>query len=74
MLGEAQMGTEVHMKARDGDTQIKRDRGGDLRGAGGKSGRSAGFCPSCKTEVPPKPGFRYASLKCPKCGTLMGKQ
>jgi hypothetical protein len=29
----------------------------------------AGKCPSCNTEIPPKPGFRLSSLKCPKCGT-----
>ena len=30
-----------------------------------------GICPKCKTEVPPKPGFRLSSLKCPKCQTLL---
>ena len=30
-------------------------------------------CPSCKTEVPPKPGFRPSSIKCPKCGSSMSK-
>lgn len=25
-------------------------------------------CPACKTEIPPRPGFRVSSLKCPKCG------
>jgi hypothetical protein len=34
---------------------------------------SAFLCPSCKTEVPPKPGFRFSALKCPKCGASMGK-
>ena len=62
------------MKARDGDTQIKKDPGGSPRGAGGRSGPMAGFCPACKTEVPSKKGFRFSSLKCPRCGTLMGKQ
>jgi len=61
------------MKARDGDTQVKKDQGGDLRGAGGRSGLKAGICSVCKTEVPQKPGFRLSSLKCPKCGRLMGK-
>ena len=28
-------------------------------------------CPSCKTEVQPKPGFRLSALKCPKCGASM---
>jgi len=31
------------------------------------------FCPSCKAEVPSKPGFRLSSLKCPKCGSSMSK-
>jgi len=30
-------------------------------------------CPACKAEVPPKPGFRMSSLKCPACGTAMRK-
>jgi len=36
------------------------------------SGEAGGICPSCKAEVPPKPGFRFSSLKCPKCGRSMG--
>ncbi len=32
------------------------------------------LCPSCKAEVPPKPGFRVSSLKCPKCGSAMSKR
>lgn len=38
--------------------------------------RSAGsaLCPACKTEVPPKPGFRFSSLKCPKCGAALAKK
>ena len=62
------------MKARDGDTQMKRDPGGNARVAAGRSGRKAGFCPACKTEVPPKAGFRFSSLKCPKCGAPMVKR
>lgn len=31
-----------------------------------------GICPFCKAEVPPKPGFRFSALKCPKCGKSMG--
>ena len=62
------------MKARDGDAQVKRDTDGGLRGAAGRPGRKAGRCPACKTEVQPKTGFRFSSLKCPSCGTLMGKQ
>ncbi|MFH1379971.1 MAG: hypothetical protein ABII23_06810 [bacterium] len=30
-----------------------------------------GHCPSCGAEVPPKPGFRFSSLTCPKCGASM---
>jgi hypothetical protein len=33
-----------------------------------------GICPSCGTSVPPKPGFRFSHLKCPKCGKPMSKQ
>ena len=62
------------MKARDGDTQVRKDRGGDLRGADARPGSQAGICPACKTEVPQKAGFRLSSLKCPKCGRLMGRQ
>ncbi|OFX10255.1 MAG: hypothetical protein A2516_08505 [Alphaproteobacteria bacterium RIFOXYD12_FULL_60_8] len=62
------------MKARDGDTQVKKDTGGNLRGADGRPAGKAGICPACKTEVPLKAGFRLSSLKCPKCGRLMGKQ
>ena len=62
------------MKARDGDAQVKMAPGGNAPRAGGRIGRKTGFCPACKTEVPPKVGFRFSSLKCPKCGTLMGKQ
>jgi hypothetical protein len=32
------------------------------------------LCPACKTPVPPKPGFRPSSLKCPKCGAAMAKK
>ncbi|OGR82117.1 MAG: hypothetical protein A2901_07630 [Elusimicrobia bacterium RIFCSPLOWO2_01_FULL_54_10] len=35
---------------------------------------SAGTCPSCKAEVPSKPGFRFSSLKCPSCGAAMSKK
>jgi len=34
----------------------------------------AGICPACKAEIPAKPGFRFSSLKCPKCGASMGKK
>jgi|GEM_PF-7032209 len=62
------------MKARDGDAQMKNVPDGNALRASGRPGRKAGHCPACKTEVPPKSGFRFSSLKCPKCGTLMGKQ
>lgn len=39
-----------------------------------KTANIAGICSACQTEVPHKPGFRVSSLKCPKCGTLMGKK
>lgn len=61
------------MKARDGDSQTKVAALDGARKTGGDA-RAAGACPKCKTEVPAKPGFRYATLKCPKCGTLMGLQ
>lgn len=40
----------------------------------GKTNGSAGTCPACKTEVPFKPGFRVSALKCPKCGTPLGRK
>lgn len=33
----------------------------------------AGICPKCQTEVPPKPGFRFSALRCPKCGSALKK-
>jgi len=30
-------------------------------------------CAACGEDVPPKPGFRMKSLKCPKCGAAMHK-
>ena len=34
-----------------------------------KAGAGAGgVCPHCKTEIQPRPGFRFSALKCPKCG------
>jgi len=30
-------------------------------------------CPACQADVPPKPGFRMQSLKCPKCGAAVHK-
>ncbi|MCX5779196.1 MAG: hypothetical protein NTU66_08295 [Elusimicrobia bacterium] len=40
----------------------------------GQHAVSAGVCASCNTAVPPKPGFRISSLKCPKCGIPLGKK
>ena len=34
---------------------------------------AGGICPGCQTVVPPKPGFRFSSLKCPKCGKSMAE-
>ena len=34
----------------------------------------AGICQACGAEIPPKPGFRLSSLKCPKCGAPAGKK
>jgi hypothetical protein len=58
------------MKARDGDTQTKTQPRGTARG----SGSADGTCRSCGAKVPAKPGFRLSTLKCPSCGTLMGKK
>jgi predicted amidophosphoribosyltransferase len=40
----------------------------------GTSNNVAGICSKCQTPVPPKPGFRPSALKCPKCGTPLGKK
>jgi hypothetical protein len=32
------------------------------------------ICPKCKVDVPPKPGFRVSSLRCPKCGSPVKKR
>ena len=47
---------------------------GDVPHTHAKSTSSAGHCQACKTEVPPKPGFRFSALKCPKCGASMAKK
>jgi len=39
-----------------------------------KSANIAGICSACQTEVPFKAGCRVSSLKCPKCGKLLGKK
>ncbi|HAZ07487.1 MAG TPA: hypothetical protein DCZ01_02940 [Elusimicrobia bacterium] len=52
-------------------------KGGAPRNAASAQVRSTkvvGHCPSCRTEVPPKPGFRFSALKCPNCGAPMGRK
>ena len=39
-----------------------------------RSAKAVGHCSSCKTEVQPKPGFRFSALKCPNCGASMGRK
>jgi hypothetical protein len=65
------------MKPRDGDDSVadstnfgRKDRGLGGVGSAGAPGR----CHACKAEVPAKPGFRFSSLKCPKCGAAMLKK
>lgn len=38
-----------------------------------RSTNIAGICPKCQTEVSFKPGFRFSSLKCSKCGSHLKK-
>ena len=40
----------------------------------GQTKKPVVFCPACKAEVPPKPGFRFSMIKCPKCGAAMAKK
>lgn len=51
-----------------GQQGIKVNDGVNLQNRNNSGG---GTCPACKAEVPPKPGFRFSSLKCPKCGASM---
>jgi hypothetical protein len=68
------------MPQRNGKNPIRQARafGQSINKAGGPAAHRdlnaavAGYCPYCKAEVPPKPGFRFSSLKCPKCGKAMG--
>jgi hydrogenase maturation factor HypF (carbamoyltransferase family) len=62
------------MKARDGDAQMKWTQGGNAPRAGAKSGRDMRVCPSCRTEVAVKTGFRLSSTKCTKCGAALGRR
>ena len=57
------------MKARDGDTQTKKRNDG----APSATKDPGGICAKCKTPVPAKAGFRLSSLKCPKCGKVLGR-
>ena len=39
-----------------------------------KNQSGSGVCQACGAEVPPKPGFRFSALNCPKCGVSMSKK
>jgi hypothetical protein len=47
--------------------------GSKFIGADGRKVPGSMTCPACGEEVPPKPGFRMKSLKCPKCKAAMHK-
>jgi len=59
---------------RMGKTSIS-ERDKRIRSASERALKASGTmqCPACKEEVPPKPGFRMRSMKCPKCGAAMLK-
>ena len=61
------------MKPRDGDGAVKDSEifGRKGRGFGAVAAPAAGRCHKCQAEVPAKPGFRFSTLKCPKCGVAM---
>ncbi|MBI3299430.1 MAG: hypothetical protein HYZ75_14785 [Elusimicrobia bacterium] len=61
------------MKSRYGDPMMGHDPAGRTKGVAGKPSAKGGVCPACKATVPAKAGFRFSSLKCPKCGAMMGK-
>ena len=50
------------------------NKGNDKSNVDFQTANIAGICSACQTEVPLKAGFRVSSLKCPKCGKLMGKK
>lgn len=56
------------------DKNFKQARGTFGNVASGQT-RTTGTisCPECKADIPPKPGFRVKSLKCPKCGAPLHK-
>jgi hypothetical protein len=70
------------MPQRNGQNPIRKvnvfGQEGNLRdgtvNAPAKNNAIAGNCPACQTEIPAKPGFRPSHLKCPKCGTPLGKK
>ncbi len=68
------------MTQRNGQNPIKLLKnfeagGGHFNNLTNRHGRNpknqVGVCPACNAEVPHKPGFRFSSLKCPKCGVSM---
>ena len=64
------------MKPRDGDDAVTDSKNFGRKGRGLGSGAKGpvGHCPACNAEVPSKPGFRFSTLKCPKCGAAMVKK
>ncbi|MFH1369186.1 MAG: hypothetical protein ABII64_08680 [Elusimicrobiota bacterium] len=68
------------MPQRNGQNPIRAVKVGGQQGIKTNDGiipqdkSNTGICPACKAEVPPKPGFRLSSLKCPKCGASMAKK
>jgi Zn finger protein HypA/HybF involved in hydrogenase expression len=68
------------MSQRNGQNPVRMERTfkkerGKFKGASDQIVKAPGTmqCPACGADVPPKPGFRMQSLKCPKCGTAMRK-
>ncbi len=67
---------------RNGQNQIRKiktfehgsNKANEKSNVNSKTANIAGICFACQTEVPFKAGFRVSSLKCPKCGKLMGKK
>lgn len=58
------------MKTQDGEAQARKRVDAQRRQAAG----AGGSCPKCGAHVPAKAGFRLSALKCPSCGTLVGKR
>lgn len=55
------------------ELSFKKDSERFIGNEDGRKGQGAMTCPSCGEHVPPKPGFRMKSLKCPACGAAMHK-